>query len=351
MRAASEHAACSVTILRYTGAMTKTDTNETTDIAGMTRREAIKRGALGVGLASGLLGTTSALGSLTRGGGPGCRAMPAQWFRISLAQWSLHKLLYASEIDTLDFAQEARGMGFDAIEYVNAFFKDKAGDAAYLDQMNTRAADHGVEQLLIMCDGEGNLGDPDEKRRTAAIMNHRKWLEAAKHLGCHCIRVNAASAGTWDEQQKLAADGLHRLCAIADPYGLSVLVENHGGLSSNGKWLSGVMKLADHPRVGTLPDFGNFCFDWSRADDPEAWYDRYLGVEELMPHAKAVSAKSHAFDADGLETGTDYNRMLGIVKAAGYRGWIGVEFEGSELDPRAGSVATKTLLERVRDGA
>jgi sugar phosphate isomerase/epimerase len=308
----------------------------------MTRRDAIKAtAATSLAFASGGLATAAERLA---------RPAPADpWFRISLAQWSLHKLLFANEIDHLDFAAEARAMGFDAIEYVNAFFKDKARDAAYLEQMNARASDAGVRQLLIMCDGEGNLGDPDDARRSEAVENHRKWLEAAKTLGCHSIRVNAASAGSWDEQQKLAADGLRRLCEIAEPFGLNVLVENHGGLSSNGEWLAGVMKRADHPLVGTLPDFGNFCMDWSRADQADAWYDRYKGTRELMPFAKAISAKSHEFNAEGDEVRTDFVRMLTIVKEAGYRGWVGVEFEGSDLDPRAGSLATKRLLERVRD--
>ncbi len=308
----------------------------------ITRREAIK---------------ITAAGALTLATGAAMAAQPATrptaaaapWFRISLAQWSLHKLLYANELDNLDFARESRTLGFDAIEYVNAFFKDKATDAAYLAEMNKRAEDAGVKQLLIMCDGEGNLGDPDNAKRAQAVENHRKWLEAARTLGCHCIRVNAASAGTYEEQQKLAADGLRRLCELADPFDLSVVVENHGGLSSNGAWLAGVMEKTAHPRVGTLPDFGNFCMDWSRAAEPDAWYDRYQGTTELMPWAKAVSAKSHDFDAEGNETRTDFLRMLRIVKNADYRGWVGVEYEGSNLDPRAGSIATRQLLERVRD--
>lgn len=313
----------------------------------MTRRDAIKATAVtSFALASGGL----ASGALASAAQRAFRPEPANpWFRVSLAQWSLHKLLFANEITNLDFAAEARAMGFDAIEYVNAFFKDKATDSDYLAGMNKRAADAGVKQLLIMCDGEGNLGDPDESKRLKAVENHRKWLDAAKTLGCHSIRVNAASAGSWEEQQKLAADGLHRLCEVADPFGLNVLVENHGGLSSNAQWLSGVMKMVDHPRVGTLPDFGNFCMDWSRVNEPDAWYDRYLGTKELMPFAKAVSAKSHEFNDEGDEVRTDYLRMLTIVKDAGYRGWVGVEFEGSELDPRAGSVATRRLLERVRN--
>jgi sugar phosphate isomerase/epimerase len=275
--------------------MTHTTSPNTTPI---TRRDAMKQVAYCAGIAGAVFAASPSAG-LARRAEPAANTTPNGWFKISLAQWSLHKLLYANEIDTLDFAAESRKMGFDAIEYVNGFFKDKAKNTAYLDDMNRRAHDASVEQLLIMCDGEGNLGDPNEKARTTAIENHRNWLDAAKHLGCHSIRVNAASAGTWEEQQKLAADGLHRLCELADAYELDVLVENHGGLSSNGKWLAGVMALVSHSRIGTLPDFGNFCLDWSRSGDPEAWYDRYLGVAELMPYAKAVSAKSHAFNTAG----------------------------------------------------
>ncbi|MDF1808519.1 MAG: sugar phosphate isomerase/epimerase [Phycisphaerales bacterium] len=270
-------------------------------------------------------------------------------FEISIAQWSLHKLLFANEITTNDFAKEASMMGFGAIEYVNSFFKDKAEDEDYLRGLNSRAKDHGVSQLLIMCDGEGELGNANAKARSNAVKNHHKWVRAAKELGCHSIRVNAASSGSYKEQQKLASDGLRSLTEFAAPYGINIIVENHGGYSSNGKWLSKVMDMVDHPMCGTLPDFGNFCMDWSRSDDPEAWYDRYKGTEELMVYAKAVSAKSHEFDDEGNETKTDYRRMLKIVTDAGYRGWVGVEYEGSKHSPREGCRLTKELLETVRD--
>ncbi|MBO6514800.1 MAG: sugar phosphate isomerase/epimerase [Phycisphaerales bacterium] len=274
---------------------------------------------------------------------------PEPLFRISLAQWSLHKLLFANEITTLDFASEAHSMGFGAIEYVNSFFKDKAEDSKYLASLNTRAADHEVKQLIIMCDGEGALGDADTKARDTAVRNHHKWIHAAKELGCHSIRVNASSSGSFEEQQQRAADGLRKLSEYAEPHAINVIVENHGGLSSNGQWLAGVMKQVDHPMCGTLPDFGNFCMDWSRADQPDAWYDRYQGTKELMPFAKAVSAKSHEFDELGNETKTDYRKILKIVTDAGYTGWIGVEYEGSKHPPRQGCQLTKALLERVRD--
>jgi sugar phosphate isomerase/epimerase len=193
-----------------------------------------------------------------------------------------------------------------------------------------------------MCDGEGRLGDPDENARTRAVQNHHRWVDAAKFLGCHSIRVNAASAGSYDEQMKLAADGLASLTDYGASSGLNVIVENHGGLSSNGAWLAGVMKLVDNPRCGTLPDFGNFNLGGGKS------YDRYQGVQELMPFAKAVSAKSHVFDEDGNETRTDYRKMMKIVLDANYHGFVGIEFEGggSEQD---GILATKALLEKVRE--
>ncbi|RMF85884.1 MAG: sugar phosphate isomerase/epimerase [Planctomycetota bacterium] len=271
-------------------------------------------------------------------------------FMISLAEWSLHRALYEKKLDHLDFARAARrDYGIEAVEYVNSFFKDKASDAKYIAEMKKRAADEGVRSLLIMCDGEGRIGDPDEKARRQAVENHHRWVEAAKALGCHSIRVNAASEGSYDEQQRLAADGLRRLTEFAAPHEINVIVENHGGLSSNGAWLTGVMKMVDHPRCGTLPDFGNFCLDWSRASDPDAWYDRYKGVAEMMPFAKAVSAKSRKFDDAGNEVETDFRRMIKIVLDAGYHGYIGIEYEGDQKSEPEGIRLTKRLLERVRD--
>ncbi|HEY3244937.1 MAG TPA: sugar phosphate isomerase/epimerase family protein [Phycisphaerae bacterium] len=259
-------------------------------------------------------------------------------FKISLAEWSLHRALFGSQLDHLDFAKTAREeYGIDAVEYVNQFFKLQGHNPKYIDQMKRRAADAGVRSVLIMCDGEGDIGDPDEAKRKRAVENHYQWVDAAKTLGCHSIRVNAASGGSYDEQIKLAADGLRRLVEYAAPLDLNVIVENHGGNSSNGQWLASVMKTVNHPRCGTLPDFGNF-----------KEYDRYKGVEEMMPFAKGVSAKSHDFDDAGNETHTDYRRMLKIVLAAGYHGHLGIEYEGDKLSEPDGIRATKRLLERVR---
>jgi sugar phosphate isomerase/epimerase len=264
-------------------------------------------------------------------------------FKISLAEWSLHRTLFNHKMDHLDFAKAAKeDYGIEAVEYVNQFFKNKANDAAYLRQMKQRADDLGVVSVLIMIDGEGALGDPDQGKRAKAVENHHKWIDAAKFLGCHSIRVNAHSEGPPEEQMKLAADGLRQLAEFAATRELNVLVENHGGLSSDGGWLTGVMKLVGLPNCGTLPDFGNFRVSRDRE------YDRYQGVAELMPFARAVSAKSHDFDADGNETHTDFRRMMKIVLAAGYHGYVGIEYEGSKLSEPEGIRRTKALLEKVR---
>lgn len=311
-----------------------------------------RRTVLGTGLAAGLAtGLAAGASAQTRDKVTPAPRRRARTYNISLAQWSLHKLLYANEMDNLDFAKEAREMGFGGIEYVNSFFKDKATDDTYLAEMNKRAEDFGVRQLLIMVDGEGRLGDPDKNARAATIENHLKWLHAAKALGCHSIRVNAASEGSYEDQQSLAADGLRRLCEKADDFDLNVIVENHGGFSSNGAWLAGVMEKVDHDRCGTLPDFGNFCMDWSRSESTDAWYDRYRGVRELMPYAKAVSAKTHEFNEQGDEVRTDYPTMMLIVDDSGYEGWIGVEYEGDKHPPREGCTLTKELLERLMESS
>ena len=264
-------------------------------------------------------------------------------FKISLAEWSLHKTIFAKKLDNLDFAKAAKhDYGIEAIEYVNQFFKDKAQDQKYLADLKQRAADEGVLSLLIMIDGEGALGDADEAKRKTAVENHFKWVEAAKFLGCHSIRVNAQSSGTYDEQLNRAADGLRKLTEFGDQHAINVIVENHGGLSSNGEWLAAVIKKADHPRCGTLPDFGNFNLGDGKK------YDRYKGVTELMPFAKAVSAKSHDFDEQGNEIHTDYSKMMHIVHSAGYRGYVGIEYEGSKIPEPEGILATKKLLEKVR---
>ena len=261
----------------------------------------------------------------------------APLYKISLAEWSINQPLRKGTMQHLDFAKIARSAGIDAIEYVNQFFMDKATDASYLAEMNARAKGEGVTQVLIMCDQEGSLGDPDAAKRQQAVENHHKWVTAAKTLGCHSIRVNAYSAGTPEEQGKLVADGLHKLCEFADGHGLNVIIENHGGMSSNAKWLMSTIERADHKRAGTLPDFGNFSISRPTERNPTAKlesYDSYVGVQEMMPLAKGVSVKPTVWDFHGKSGPIDLPKMMKIVVDAGYHGYCGIEHgaSGRELE-------------------
>ena len=274
------------------------------------------------------------------------------FFKISLAEWSFHKALFAKEFENLEFPAKAKNeFGINAVEYVNQFFMDKAKDNAYLTELKKRADDIGVTNVLIMCDGEGEMANRNAKKRTEAVENHYKWVDAAKFLGCHSIRVNCFGVGTAEEVAKAGADGLRRLSEYAQPQGINVIVENHGSYSSNGQWLAGVMKEVGMANCGTLPDFGNFCVKRESGDEWESKcmeeYDRYKGVEEMMPFAKGVSAKAINFDEQGNCIETDYAKILAIVKAAGYTDHIGIEYEGTVLSEAEGIKATKTLLERV----
>lgn len=291
-------------------------------------------------------------GTLTLGRSQAAVADPAVPFRISLAQWSLHRAFGRrgkATLNPLDFAKISHTeYAIDAVEYVSQFYAAKKKDEGYLKQLKQVAEDHGVKGLLIMIDNEGGLGDADETKRATAVDNHKRWVEWAKVLGCHSIRVNAYSTGSYEEQLSRAADGLGKLTDFAAPMGINIIVENHGGFSSNGQWLAGVMKQVNKPTCGTLPDFGNF--KTGTKDGKDEFYDRYKGVDEMMPFAKGVSAKSHDFDAKGNEERTDYRKMLDIVcKKHKYNGFIGIEYEGDKLSESDGIKATKKLLETVRD--
>jgi sugar phosphate isomerase/epimerase len=272
------------------------------------------------------------------------------FFDISLAEWSLHKALFAKKITNLDFPAIARkDFGIGIVEYVSIFFNGKAQDTAYLNDLLTRGKDNGIKNHLIMIDGEGPLADLDAAKRDKAVDNHKKWVECANVLGCKTIRVNAQGSGEPVEVAKSAAEGLSKLGEIGKAAGINIIVENHGGLSSNGAWLAGVMKQIAMKNVGTLPDFGNFCLkrnaaDWHICEDS---YDRYLGTQQLMPFAKGVSAKTYDFDEQGNCIETDYVRMMKIVKEAKFRGIVGIEYEGDKLDEYEGIRKTKALLERL----
>jgi sugar phosphate isomerase/epimerase len=269
-------------------------------------------------------------------------------FKISVAEYSLHRMIAAGDLDPRDFGPFCeKEFGVEAVEYWMGPYADKARDWSYMGEMHKKTQDAGLQGLLIMVDiaqGEGNLGHPDGAKRQLAVENHYEWVEVAERMDCHSIRVNARSEGSREEQAKLVADGLRKLSEFAAPHRVNVIVENHGGLSSDAAWLVGVMKEVNLPNCGTLPDFGNFQIS------PGVWYDRYQGIAEMMPYAKAVSAKSHVFNAEGNEAEMDYFRIMKIVADAGYHGFVGIEWEGAKPESEIEGVnLTKRLLERVRD--
>jgi sugar phosphate isomerase/epimerase len=273
------------------------------------------------------------------------------FFKLSLAQWSMHNMIWKDGVDPYQFAEKAKGWGFSGLEYVSGLYynelkKDNFSEAAmakFVERSNAEAKKHGMENLLIMIDGQGDLATPDAAKRKEAVENHYKWVDAAAAMGCHTIRVNLAGSNEKEAWTAAAVDGLTQLATYAKDKNINVTVENHGGLSSNGAYLAEVMAKVNMDNCGTLPDFGNFCIKREEGGCAES-YDIYQGVTELMPYAKAVSAKSHNFDAEGNETEKDYVKLLQIVKDAGYTGYIGVEYEGSELSEEDGIIATRDLL-------
>ena len=278
-------------------------------------------------------------------------------FKISLAQWSLHRTLQAGKLDHLDFPVKARNdFGIEAVEYVNGFFggkkmnfKEAGKNQEYLNELLKRSKDAGVVNHLLMVDEEGPLALPNEKKRLKAVDNHKKWIEAAKFLGCATVRVNLHGDGDSDAKKTASIDSLSRLGAIAGTMNINVVVENHGSDSSRGVWMADVIKQVNRSNVGTLPDFGNFCIShpWGTTQDGcEEEYDRYKGVAEMLPFAKGVSAKTYDFDADGEQPLMDYKRLMDIVKKSSFEGYIGIEFEGNKGDEDDGIRKTKALLEK-----
>jgi len=265
-----------------------------------------------------------------------------EFFTISLAEWSLHNTLFAKKLNNLDFPLKAKkDFGIDIVEYVSVFFDKKEKDPAYLKELKSRTDGEGIQNHLIMVDNEGSLGDTDPAARLKAVENHYKWVDAAKYLGCKTIRVNAAGRGTAEEVKAAAVDGLGKLTEYGKKNKINVIVENHGGYSSNGAWLADVIKQVNSSFCGTLPDFGNFALGGGKE------YDKYLGVEEMMPYAKGVSAKSMKFNEKGEESDIDYERMFKIINAAKWRGIVGIEFSGPGSEDE-GIKKTKELLEKIR---
>jgi sugar phosphate isomerase/epimerase len=270
--------------------------------------------------------------------------------QLSLAQWSFHRALKAGEMDNFQFVEKAATLGFTGVEYVNQFFKNKTQDTAFLDKLNSIAKKNQIRQVLIMVDDEGNLADTSATERQKAVENHYKWVDAAAYLGCHAIRVNLYGNGSKDVVATAGIEGLTQLSNYAKAKNINILVENHGGYSSDAAWLTQVIQKVNDPNVGTLPDYSNFCIEY---EGSQMWgtnclksFDKYMGVQLMMPYAKGVSAKSFDFGEMGYERSIDYTKMMEIIFNAGFSGFIGVEYEGTVFPEEEGIIMTKTLLEK-----
>ena len=276
---------------------------------------------------------------------------------ISLAEWSLHRGLKGGTIDHLDFPSIAsKQFGINVVEYVNGCFgsykrdfKEAGKDMGYLRELLKRSKDAGVTNHLIMVDEEGFLAKPEDNERLAAVENHKKWIDAAKFLECKTVRVNLHGPGETAAKKTASVDSLSRLGEFAKPMNINIVVENHGSDSSKGFWVADVMRKVNKTNVGTLPDFGNFCIshEWGTTQGECAEiYDRYKGIEEMLPFAKGVSAKSYDFDANGEQPKIDYKRLIQLVKSSGFKGFIGIEFEGETQPEDEGIRKTKALLQK-----
>tara|TARA_X000000950_G_scaffold71040_1_gene88134 strand:+ start:5348 stop:6310 length:963 start_codon:yes stop_codon:yes gene_type:complete len=279
---------------------------------------------------------------------------PAMFFKLSLAQWSLHRSIREDGLNPYEFAKLAKGWGFEGLEYVSRFYADlfdpnniEKGMQEFITKSNLEAQKHGMENLLIMIDDEGDLSSSNEKERVQSIENHKKWIKAASAMNCHSVRLNLYGEEDPDLWKQNSIASLKALANFAAPYNINIIVENHGNLTSKADLLMEAINGADMSNCGTLPDFGNFCIEKDSNDACLNEYDRYKGTTEMMPKAFGVSAKSHDFDSEGNEKNTDYMRMLKIVKSSGYSGFIGVEYEGSELSEVEGIKATRDLLLKV----
>lgn len=275
--------------------------------------------------------------------------------KISLAQWSLHRSFWDGTLDAVDFASIAMDKyKIDAIEFVNGLYPDKGNDEAFWTQMSKRSDDAGVKNLVMMVDDEGDLGAASEKERLQAVENHYKWVHAAKLLGCHTMRVNAFGDPDREIYKMAIMDGMSRLADYAMQLDMNIVIENHGLFSSDAGLIAGIIKEVNRTNFGSFPDFGNWCLSakWGTTQgDCDKVYDRYQGVAELLPYARAVSAKSYNFNENGEDTKIDYYRMMKIVKDSAYDGYIGIEYEGEEKSEHEGILITRELMKKAWDKA
>jgi L-ribulose-5-phosphate 3-epimerase len=234
---------------------------------------------------------------------------------ISLAQWALVEEVRAGKWKTLDFPRIAReDFGIDGIEFVNTLFESPT-TMNYLNTMKKNAADHGVTCVLIMCDAEGDACAPTKETRRQFEINHRKWIDAAQYLGCHSIRINCIGPKNVNKEEALkwSAETCSMMMEYAIPAGISVLIENHGGVSNDADFMVALMKEVNSRYLGILPD-------WRQ---PGGDFDNVEFLRKTLPYAGGMSFRNQP--TEELTA-----RMIKLAHETGFRGWYGIESSGRE---------------------
>lgn len=281
--------------------------------------------------------------------------------RISLSQWCFHRAIFGDsrkdynqfvsdlhskpdsvlrgDLDPRGIVEVSRELGVDRVDLVNVLFFGHAQNKAWLNDFKKRANDHDVSFQLLMCDQTGNLGASSIEQRKLSIEAHKPWLDAAAHLDCKQLRVNAYGDGTYLQQLEQCAESLEILATLAEGMGIQLLVENHGHASNNGAWLAMLMQQTNHDNLGVFTDLDNFFMGgWGL--QPERRYDRVQGLLDLAPYTKGVSVKSHDFDKEGKETTLDYLTLFDIFESNGFSGLYSIEYEGKRLSELEGTKST-----------
>ncbi len=233
---------------------------------------------------------------------------------ISLAQWALVDEVKSGKWKTLDFAKIARNdFGLNGIEFVNTLFE--VTTEGYLKKLRKNADDNGVTMVLIMVDDEGDGCGATKEERNQFAINHRKWIDAAAYLGCKSIRTNCRGPENADKAEALkwAAESYNMLLEYAVPAKISVLIENHGGVSNDADWMVSLMKEVDNLYFGTYPD-------WRRPADN---FDNVDYLKKMLPFAGGMSYRNQP--TEELTA-----KMIKLAKDSGYRGWYGIESSGRE---------------------
>ena len=246
---------------------------------------------------------------------------------ISLAQWSLVDEVMKGEWKTLDFPRIAReDFGINGIEFVNTLFEVPI--ASYLNRLKRNAEEYGVKMVLIMVDAEGETCTPSKEERKQTVINHRKWIDIAQYLGCHAIRTNCIGVKDIDKEEALkwSAETYNMMLEHSIPANISILIENHGGVSNDADWLVSLMKEVNSKYFGVLPD-------WRQ---PGSEFDNVGFLEKTLPYAGGMSFRNQP--SDELTA-----KMIKMTYDSGFRGWYGIESSGRENIIKSKELLLKNL--------